>query len=127
MTELKAKYAKSVFHFDVQGSVAKSTHTGIGWLSALRKTAGAGAHFWPFDGWRPRKNRHVITEVYPRLYNGCSEVPSNLTPDQTDAFLIAAWLQKCDQDHTLAEYFEFEIPKDVKQIARYEGWILGVR
>jgi hypothetical protein len=29
VTELQARTAKSVFHFDVQGSVAKSTHAGI--------------------------------------------------------------------------------------------------
>ena len=29
LTEVRARGAKSVFHFDVQGSVAKSTHAGI--------------------------------------------------------------------------------------------------
>jgi hypothetical protein len=29
LTEERAGGAKSVFHFDVQGSVAKSTHAGI--------------------------------------------------------------------------------------------------
>src|SRR5262249_46309828 len=32
LTEQRAGGAKSVFHFDVQGSVAKSTHAGIPWL-----------------------------------------------------------------------------------------------
>jgi hypothetical protein len=32
LTELRARSAKSVFHFDVQGSIAKSAHTGIPWL-----------------------------------------------------------------------------------------------
>jgi hypothetical protein len=32
LTEERAGGAKSVFHFDVQGSVAKSTHAGIPWL-----------------------------------------------------------------------------------------------
>ena len=31
--------AKSVFHFDVQGSVAKSTHAGLPWLRYLRHIA----------------------------------------------------------------------------------------
>jgi len=39
--------AKSVFHFDVQGSVAKSTHAGIPWLKRLRDEAGERIHFWP--------------------------------------------------------------------------------
>ena len=33
--------AKSVFHFDVRGSVAKSTHAGIPWLKRLRDEAGS--------------------------------------------------------------------------------------
>jgi hypothetical protein len=32
LTEERAAGAKSVFHFDVKGSVAKSTHAGIPWL-----------------------------------------------------------------------------------------------
>src|SRR5271157_959381 len=34
LTELRARTAKSVFHFDVQGSVAKSTHAATGFLRA---------------------------------------------------------------------------------------------
>jgi hypothetical protein len=40
-----------VFHFDVQGSVAKSTHAGIPWLRFIRRRLGARVHFWHFDGW----------------------------------------------------------------------------
>jgi len=35
LTEERCR-AKSVFHFDVQGSVAKSTHAGLPWLRFLR-------------------------------------------------------------------------------------------
>ena len=51
LTEERAGSAKSVFHFDVQGSVAKSTHAGIPWLRFIRERLGARVHFWPFDGW----------------------------------------------------------------------------
>lgn len=37
LTEERARGAKSVFHFDVQGSVAKSTHAGIPWLRFIRQ------------------------------------------------------------------------------------------
>jgi hypothetical protein len=50
LTEQRAGGAKSVFHFDVPGSVAKSTHTGIPWLRYIRQHVGARVHFWPFDG-----------------------------------------------------------------------------
>jgi len=45
LCEVRAGAAKSVFHFDVQGSVAKSTHAGLPWLRYLRGQLGQGAHF----------------------------------------------------------------------------------
>src|SRR5439155_6864553 len=36
LTEVRARTAKSVFQFDMQGSVAKSTHAGLPWLRDLR-------------------------------------------------------------------------------------------
>jgi hypothetical protein len=40
LTEERAGGAKSVFHFDVQGSVVKSTHAGISWLRFIRQRLG---------------------------------------------------------------------------------------
>jgi hypothetical protein len=54
--------AKSVFHFDVPGSVAKSTHAGLPWLRYIRSHA-AGVYFWPFDGWDIPEERSVLAEV----------------------------------------------------------------
>ena len=51
--------AKSVFHFDVQGSVAKSTHAGIPWLRFMRHLLGGRVHFWPFDGWEFRPDNRL--------------------------------------------------------------------
>ena len=48
MTEERSR-AKSVFHFDVQGSVAKSTHAGLPWLRYLRHQLGA-RHYWREHG-----------------------------------------------------------------------------
>ena len=45
LTEERAGGAKSVFHFDVQGSVAKSTHAGIPWLRFIRQRLGAARAF----------------------------------------------------------------------------------
>ena len=39
LTEERARGAKSVFHFDVHGAVAKSTHAGIPWLRFIRQRA----------------------------------------------------------------------------------------
>jgi hypothetical protein len=64
ITEARAG-AKSVFHFDVPGSVAKSTHAGIPWLRFLRMNLGDRIHFWPFDGWTLPPGKSAVVEVYP--------------------------------------------------------------
>ena len=125
MTELRARTAKSVFHFDVQGSVAKSTHAGIPWLRYIRQQAKERVHFWPFDGWSLPPNRSVIAEVYPALWS--RTFPSaGRTPDQQDAFAIAKWLQAQDSGGGLEAYFHPSIEPQERQKADIEGWILGV-
>jgi hypothetical protein len=69
LTEERAGGAKSVFHFDVQGSVAKSTHARIPWVRFIRERLGARVHFWPFDGWDIPAGCSAIAEVYPALWS----------------------------------------------------------
>ncbi len=76
--------AKSVFRFNFPGQVATSSHAGIPWLLCLRKSLEARVHFWPFDGWVPRAEHSVITEVYPALWNKRYHVDCG-TGDQRDA------------------------------------------
>jgi len=90
LTEERAGGAKSVFHFDVQGQVAKSTHAGIPWLRFIRRQLGDQVHFWPFDGWDILAGRSAIAEVYPALWSR-SFANGGRTGDQHDAFCIAAW------------------------------------
>ena len=117
--------AKSVFQFDVQGSVAKSTHAGIPWLRALRLQLGPRAHFWPFDGWQIPPGRSAIAEVYPRLWGGCFD-RANRTPDQHDAYSAAAWLSEADRDGRLAACLTPDLTAEEHAAAPIEGWILGV-
>ena len=58
-----------MFHFDVPGQVAKSTHAGIPWLRFIRQELGARVHFWPFDGWDIPVGQSAIAEVYPALWS----------------------------------------------------------
>jgi hypothetical protein len=126
LTEVRAGAAKSVFHFDVQGSVAKSTHAGLPWLRLLRQRWPSRVHAWPFDGWRPTSSRSVIAEVYPSLWS--REAPSGRrTPDQHDAWSVAAWLRRTDLAGRLPEWFEPGLSPEERSIAQVEGWILGVR
>jgi hypothetical protein len=125
LTEERSGSAKSVFHFDVQGSVAKSTHAGIPWLRFIRQRLGERAHFWPFDGWDIPVGRSAIAEVYPRLWSR-GLAPENRTGDQHDAYSIAAWLRRADHDGSLAAFLKPVLTPSERAVAQVEGWILGV-
>ena len=125
LTEVRAGGAKSVFHFDVQGSVAKSTHAGIPWLRFIRQRLGHRLHFWPFDGWSIPAGRSAIAEVYPALWS--HNFPSEgRSPDQHDAFSVAAWLSQADRNGSLANYLKPKLTPSDRKLAQLEGWILGV-
>jgi hypothetical protein len=117
--------AKSVFHFDVQGTVAKSTHAGIPWLRHLRRELGASLHFWPFDGWAVPAGRSVVAEVYPSLWKH-DYAPEDRTPDQHDAYSVACWLRQADRDGRLPAALNPGLSLSDRAIAEVEGWILGV-
>jgi hypothetical protein len=125
LTEQRAGGAKSVFHFDVQGQVAKSTHAGIPWLRFIRRELGERIHFWPFDGWDIPQGKSAIVEVYPALWSR-SFARENRTGDQHDAYSIAAWLSRADRDGSLGEFLDPDLPFEEKGLAGVEGWILGV-
>ena len=124
LTELRSR-AKSVFHFDVQGSVAKSTHSGLPWLRRLRHQLGPRVHFWPFDGWTPPPGCSVLAEVYPSLWS--KGLPNeDRTPDQHDAFSVAHWMRQTDAVDALGNYFRPQLSAAERDQAMLEGWILGI-
>jgi hypothetical protein len=118
--------AKSVFHFDVPGSVAKSTHAGLPWLRYLRHQVEGQVHFWPFDGWGIPAGRSVIAEVYPALWSR-SFAREARSPDQHDAYSVAEWMRRADLDGTLSGYFNPFLSPAERQVAQVEGWILGIK
>jgi hypothetical protein len=125
LTEERAGGAKSVFHFDVQGSVAKSTHAGIPWLRFIRQRLGERVHFWPFDGWDIPAGRSAVAEVYPALWSH-SFAHEGRTGDQHDAYSIAAWLSRTDLDGRLPVFLKPAVTPPERAVAQVEGWILGV-
>jgi hypothetical protein len=125
LTEERARGAKSVFHFDVQGSVAKSTHAGIPWLRFIRQRLGLRVHFWPFDGWDISAGRSAIVEVYPALWSR-GFATEGRTGDQHDAYSIAAWLSRAERDGSLSAYLKPDLTPPERVVAQVEGWILGV-
>jgi len=125
LTEIRTRGAKSVFHFDVPGSVAKSTHAGLPWLRYLRQQAAGQVQFWPFDGWAVTPGQSVVVEVYPALWN--RNFPREDRDDhQRDAYAIARWMRDHDRNGSLERFFQPELESGDKRTADIEGWILGV-
>ena len=124
-TEVRARTAKSVFQFDVQGQVAKSTHTGIPWLRYIRQHVVDRVHFWPFDGWSVPPNRSVVAEVYPALWSRTFPTEGR-NEHQQDAFATAKWMQGAGAEGSLETYFHPRMEPDERKRAETEGWILGV-
>ena len=125
LTEERPGAAKSVFHFDVPGSVAKSTHAGLPWLLYLRQNLGERIHFWPFDGWEIPQGRSALAEVYPALWNRSFD-RENRTADQHDAYSVAAWLRQTDGEGRLGPFLYPSLSPAMRMCAQVEGWILGV-
>jgi hypothetical protein len=125
LTELRTGGAKSVFHFDVQGSVAKSTHAGIPWLRFLRQQHGQRVHFWPFDGWEIPAGISAVVEVYPALWKHAYAAEGR-TADQHDAYAVATWLRQADQDGRLKAALTPRLTPAERTLGEVEGWILGV-
>ncbi len=126
LTEERAGSAKSVFHFDVEGSVAKSTHSGLPWLRYLRLREGMQVHFWPFDGWIVPTGVSAIVEVYPSLWSR-TFARDGRTADQHDAFSVAQWLRRSDLEGSLAGFLAPLPSPAERSLAEIEGWILGIR
>lgn len=125
LTERWTATAKSVFLFDVQGSVAKSTFAGLPWLLFLRNQCMRRIFFWPFDGWEVSNGASVIAEVYPSLWT--RRFPKEgRDGDEQAAYAVAAWLQRADQNGSLGSFFNPPMTEDEREIAAVEGWILGV-
>ena len=95
LTERWTATAKSVFQFDVQGAVAKSTYAGLPWLRYLRHECKRSIHFWPFDGWDIPKGSSVVAEVYPSSWIRRFPIGSR-DGDSQAAFAVAAWLHRAD-------------------------------
>ena len=133
LTEQWTSSAKSVFQLDGQGTVGKSTHSGLPWLLHLRRELWTKVHFWPFDGFSVRKGRSLVAEVYPSLFrNRYKERLRDVLPgrklstDMLDAGSVCLWLQEIDRRDLLGRYLEPPLTRQQRVQVRREGWILGV-
>ena len=126
LTELWTAAAKSVFRFDVQGAVAKSTHAGLPWLLYLREHCRDRVHFWPFDGWDIPSGKSAVVEVYPSLWMRRFPNNQNRNGDQQAAYAVAAWLKRVDREGSLEGFLHPRLEPSEQSLAQVEGWILGV-
>jgi hypothetical protein len=124
LTEVRAG-AKSVFHFNVQGSVAKSTHAGLPWLRHIRAAMGGRVHFWPFDGWSLAAGSSAIVEVYPSLWRHAFPQQGR-NEHQHDAYCGAEWMRKADAEGMLVQCLNPPLTSQEREVASIEGWILGI-
>ena len=81
--------------------------------------------FWPFDGFEVPEGKSVIAEAYPALYKRRFSREGR-TPDEHDAWSIAAWLQEADRRATFDQYFTPPLTLPERKQVELEGWILGV-
>jgi hypothetical protein len=125
LTEVRAGGAKSVFHFDVQGQVATSTHAGLPWLRYRRGSLGSRLHFWPFDGWVPPAGASVIAEAFPSLWR-MNYPTEGRTAHEHDAYVVCRWLQEGRLVGDLQRFLQPALTNAQRVIAGFEGWILGV-
>lgn len=116
--------AKSVFHFDVPGSVASSTHAGLPWLFFLATELPA-LHFWPFDGWTVTPGKSVLAEAYPSLCSG-NYSRGTRTGDQHDAYSLCRWMEEKDRAGELPGLMVPNREFQADPVIGREGWILGV-
>jgi hypothetical protein len=70
---------------------------------------------------RPFGDRRGLSALWSRGF-----APEGRTPDQHDAFCIAAWLSRADDDGTLASFLKPDLAPAERAVAQIEGWILGV-
>lgn len=125
LAEQQGTGAKSVFHFDVPGSVAKSTHAGLPWLLKMREALGPSVFWWPFDGWMPPVTKSVVLEVYPALWT--RDYPQEgRDGHQQDAYSVARWMAESAVNGTLESYFKPALNSIQRQTAEVEGWIFGM-
>jgi len=128
LTENWTASAQSVFKLDGAGTVGKSTHCGIPWLRFIRRNADPSSrpHFWPFDGFEIPPDKSVLVEIFPSIFRKRYSKHENYTADDHDAMCVAQWLMDMDGRGFLSTFFNPPLISKEREIARLEGWILGI-
>lgn len=119
----QGKHMKSIYQLGGHGSVGLQSLYGIAYLGQLLRVCHENAipiFAWPFDGWLPPFDHHVLLEVYPTLYN------REARSDETDARACIEWFKEednCGRLHLARPSF---LSDDTVELVRREGWVHGV-
>lgn len=127
LTDAWSSSAQSIFNQKGVG-VFHSTFAGIPWLRFIRRRA-PEVFFWPFDGRIPPRDRSVVVEVYPSMFNRRYVADPDCPPKghRRDAYSACRWLAEADARDLLEPYLEPPLTHEEWERAQREGWILGLR
>ncbi len=123
LIEKQIPKTQPVFKLGGAGAVGLQTLYGIFQLAVLNdRLLQEGIHlfFWPFDGFEPPHDRHVIVELYPGIIN------RGIKSDRNDAVSGACWLKNADSNNKLSDFFHFNGQHQIMSMIRAEGWIPGI-
>jgi hypothetical protein len=136
VVETRRPGMKTAYQLGGAGSVGLQTLFGMAHLRQLLRFCrerGIPLHAWPFDGWSPPPEAHVLVEAYPTRYwtdlreRGVISASARRT-DQGDAKVCVIWAREEDRLGRLDGWFA-EPPGLTQAECRrikLEGWILGV-
>jgi hypothetical protein len=82
----------------------------------------APVRFWPFDGFDVPQGQPLVAELYPSLFR-CRYPSAGRSPDEHDAWSVAACMRKSDHRGTLARYLDPPLTPEERSQATPEGWI----
>lgn len=117
------KNMKSIYQLGGVGSVGLQSLYGMRYLRELIVYCQSHAiplTAWPFDGFSAKEQGHVLTEVYPTLYN------NGVRSDEEDAKSCVSWFLEQDQRGGLVWEPPQFLSKKETQRATLEGWVHGI-
>ncbi|MFC0211830.1 hypothetical protein ACFFK0_05060 [Paenibacillus chartarius] len=129
LVETRQTGMKSAYQLGGAGSVGLQSLFGIARLRQLLRRCEAAdipLHCWPFDGWSPPQQKHVMVEVYPTLYLPAA---AGRRTDAGDAAACVRWAREQDRLGQLDEWLAEPpgLTPAERRRAALEGWVLGVR
>lgn len=107
---------KSSWQLAGAGSVGGQSLVGLKAVHHLLRDLGPRAHLWPFDPAPTAPNAVTIAEIYPSFFE-----------EKSPAYWYKDARQVVDTRDAILDHPDHNALLDVPEIAKTEGWILGVK